>query len=152
MAKQFSKKPSFLKHCWKFTKCAALIMFVSSLLYIIVCKWVMPPITITQITNGFSYGLKRDYVGWNEMSYNVKLAAIASEDQAFPDHNGFDLDAIKKSFNPKKGKKKKLPLGAATSTITQQTAKNVFLFGGGGLMKYVRKVPEAYFTLLIEFI
>ena len=152
MAKQFSKKPSFLKRCWQFTKCAALIMFVSSLLYVIVCKWVMPPITITQITNGFSYGLKRDYVGWNEMSYNVKLAAIASEDQTFPDHNGFDLDAIKKSFNPKKGKKKKLPLGAATSTITQQTAKNVFLFGGGGLMKYVRKVPEAYFTLLIEFI
>ena len=98
MAKQFSKKPSFLKRCWQFTKCAALIMFVSSLLYVIVCKWVMPPITITQITNGFSYGLKRDYVGWNEMSYNVKLAAIASEDQAFPDHNGFDLDAIKKSF------------------------------------------------------
>ena len=151
MAKKFSKKPSFLKRCWQFTKRSALIMFVSSLLYVFTCKWVMPPITITQVSNSFSYGLNRDYVGWDEISYNAKLAAIASEDQAFPDHNGFDLDAIKRSFNTKKGKKK-LPLGAAASTITQQTAKNVFLFGGGSLLKYVRKVPEAYFTLLIEFI
>ena len=112
----------------------------------------MPPITITQITNSFTYGLKRHYVGWNNISSNVKLAAIASEDQTFPDNNGFDMDAIEKSFKPRKGKKKKLPLGAAASTITQQTAKNVFLFGGGGVIKYVRKVPEAYFTILIEWI
>lgn len=151
MAK-YSTRPSLLKRLWKFTKRIFLVMFVSSLLYIIICRWLMPPITITQITNSFSYGLKRDYVSWDEISYNVKLAAIASEDQAFPDHNGFDLDAIEKSFKPRKGKKKKLPLGAAASTITQQTAKNVFLFGGGGLMKYVRKVPEAYFTIMIELL
>ena len=149
MAK-YTTKPSLLKRIWKFTKRTLLVMFVSSLLYLIVCRWLMPPITITQITNSFSYGLKRDYVSWDEISYNVKLAAIASEDQTFPDNNGFDLDAIEKSFKPRKGKKKKLPLGAAASTITQQTAKNVFLFGGGGLMKYVRKIPEAYFTLMIE--
>jgi monofunctional biosynthetic peptidoglycan transglycosylase len=59
----------------------------------------MPPITLTQIGNSFNYGLKRDYVGWNEISYNVKLAAIASEDQLFPDHNGFDWDAIEKALN-----------------------------------------------------
>jgi monofunctional glycosyltransferase len=151
MAK-YTTKPSLLKRIWKFTKRTLLVMFVSSLLYLIVCRWLMPPITITQITNSFSYGLKRDYVSWDDISYNVKLAAIASEDQTFPDNNGFDLDAIEKSFKPRKGKKKKLPLGAAASTITQQTAKNVFLFGGGGLMKYVRKVPEAYFTLMIELL
>jgi monofunctional biosynthetic peptidoglycan transglycosylase len=145
-------KLSWGKRIWRFTKRTLLIMFVSSLVYLIICRWVMPPITITQITNGVNYGLKRDYVSWDEISYNVKLAAIASEDQTFPDHNGFDLDAIEKSFKPRKGKKKKLPLGAAASTITQQTAKNVFLFGGGGVLKYVRKVPEAYFTLLIELI
>lgn len=145
-------KLSWGKRIWRFTKRTLLIMFVSSLLYLIICRWVIPPITITQITNSFNYGLKRDYVSWDEISYNVKLAAIASEDQTFPDHNGFDLDAIEKSFKPRKGKKKKLPLGAAASTITQQTAKNVFLFGGGGVLKYVRKVPEAYFTLLIELI
>jgi monofunctional biosynthetic peptidoglycan transglycosylase len=145
-------KLSWGKRIWRFTKRTLLIMFVSSLLYLIICRWVMPPITITQIANSVTYGLKRDYVSWDEISYNVKLAAIASEDQTFPDHNGFDLDAIEKSFKPRRGKKKKLPLGAAASTITQQTAKNVFLFGGGGYIKYVRKVPEAYFTLLIEFI
>jgi monofunctional biosynthetic peptidoglycan transglycosylase len=152
MAKKATSKPSLSKRIWHFTKRTLLVMFVSSLLYLIICRWVMPPITITQITNGFSYGLKRDYVSWDKISYNVKLAAIASEDQTFPDHNGFDLDAIEKSFKPRKGKKKKLALGAAASTITQQTAKNVFLFGGGGALKYVRKVPEAYFTLLIELL
>ncbi|OYU56831.1 MAG: monofunctional biosynthetic peptidoglycan transglycosylase [Chitinophagaceae bacterium BSSC1] len=142
-----------LKNIWRFTKKAMLWMFVSSLLYVIICKWVMPPVTITQISNAFGYGLKRDYVSGSTLSYNAKLAAIASEDQAFPDHTGFDWDAIEKSLKPKKkGKKRKLPLGAGTSTITQQVAKNVFLWQGGGVFKYIRKVPEAYFTLLIELI
>lgn len=142
-----------LKKIWRFTKKAALWMFVSSLLYVIICKWVMPPVTITQISNAFGYGLKRDYVSGSQLSYNAKLAAISSEDQAFPDHTGFDWDAIEKSLKPKKkGKKRKLPLGAGTSTITQQVAKNVFLWQGGGVFKYVRKIPEAYFTLLIELI
>jgi monofunctional biosynthetic peptidoglycan transglycosylase len=142
-----------LRKIWRFTKKAMLWMFVSSLLYVIICKWVMPPVTITQISNAFGYGLKRDYVSGSQLSYNAKLAAIASEDQAFPDHTGFDWDAIEKSLKPKKkGKKRKLPLGAGTSTITQQVAKNVFLWQGGGVFKYIRKVPEAYFTLLIELI
>ncbi len=113
----------------------------------------MPPITITQIANTFGYGLKRDYVSWNQMNYSVKLAAIASEDQAFPDHSGFDWDAIEKSLNPKKkGKKTKIPLGGGASTITQQTAKNVFLWQGGYITKFIRKVPELYFTKLIEWV
>lgn len=113
----------------------------------------MPPITITQISNSFSYGLKRDYVSWNEINYNVKLAAIASEDQAFPDHGGFDWDAIEKSLKPKKkNKKTKIPLGGGASTITQQVAKNVFLWQGGGITRYVRKVPEIYFTKMIEWV
>lgn len=146
-------KTSLRRRIWKWTKRIVLFMFISSLLYVIICRWLMPPITITQIGNSFSYGLKRDYVSYDEISYNVKLAAIASEDQAFPDHNGFDWNAIEKSLKPKKkNKKQKLPLGAAASTITQQTAKNVFLWQGNGVMKYVRKVPEAYFTLLTELI
>ncbi|MFL9481862.1 monofunctional biosynthetic peptidoglycan transglycosylase [Chitinophagaceae bacterium LWZ2-11] len=146
-------KTSLGRRIWKWTKRIVLFMFISSLLYVIICRWLMPPITITQIGNSFSYGLKRDYVSYDEISYNVKLAAIASEDQAFPDHNGFDWNAIEKSLKPKKkNKKQKLPLGAAASTITQQTAKNVFLWQGNGVMKYIRKVPEAYFTLLTELI
>ena len=141
----------FLKKLWRFTKRAFIIMFFSSLVYIILCRWMMPPITVTQISNSFSYGLKRDYVSFDEMGYNIKLAALASEDQTFPDHNGFDWDAIKKSLNPpkkKKNKKSKIPLGGGASTISQQTAKNVFLWQHGGKP---RKALEFYFTQMIEW-
>ncbi len=149
MAIQFKKS---MQQVWRFIKKAIIVMFVSSLLYIIVCKWVMPPITITQISNSFSYGLKRDFISYDAMGYNIKLAAIASEDQLFPDHNGFDWDAIEKSFKPrktKKNKKSKIPLGGGASTISQQTAKNIFLWQGGGV---IRKIPEFYFTQMIEWI
>lgn len=128
-------------------------LFISSLLYVIIIKLVEPPITITQLTNAFGLGLKRDYVSWNEMSYNIKLAALASEDQSFTDHSGFDWDAIEKSLRPKKKRKKsKIPIGGGASTITQQTAKNVFLWQGGRYDKYIRKIPEVYFTFLIEWV
>ena len=128
-------------------------LFLSSLFYVILIKLVAPPITVTQITNAFGLGLKRDYVSWNEMSYNIKLAALASEDQSFTDHSGFDWDAIEKSLRPKnKRKKSKIPIGGGASTITQQTAKNVFLWQGGRYDKYIRKIPEVYFTFLIELV
>ena len=130
-----------------------IFLFVSSLVYVIIIKLVEPPITITQITNAFGLGLKRDYVSWNDMSYNIKLAALASEDQSFTDHSGFDWDAIEKSLRPKKKRKKsKIPIGGGASTITQQTAKNVFLWQGGKYDKYIRKIPEVYFTFLIEWV
>ena len=130
-----------------------LYIFLSSQIYVIVNKFIEPPITITQITNAFGLGLKRDYVSWDKMSYNIKLAAMASEDQAFTDHMGFDWDAIEKSLRPKKKKKKsKIPLGGGASTISQQVAKNVFLWQGGRYDKYIRKIPEVYFTFLIELI
>ena len=130
-----------------------LYLFLSSLAYVLITKFVDPPITTTQITNAFGLGLRRDYVSWENMSYNIKLAAIASEDQAFTDHIGFDWDAIEKSLRPKKKKKKsKIPLGGGASTISQQTAKNVFLWQGSGYDKYIRKIPEVYFTFLIEAI
>jgi len=128
-------------------------MFCSSLLYLCICIWLMPPITIMQVSNSVGYGFRRNYVSWDNISNNVKLAAIASEDQAFPDHDGFDWDAIEKSLQPKKkGKKTKIPLGGGASTITQQTAKNVFLWNGGSITRYVRKIPEVYFTKMIEWI
>jgi len=130
-----------------------LYLFLSSLVYVLITKFIEPPITITQITNAFGLGLKRDYVSWNNMSYNIKLAALASEDQSFTDHMGFDWDAIEKSLHPKKkNKKSKIPLGGGASTISQQTAKNVFLWQGGRYDKYIRKIPEIYFTFLIEII
>ncbi len=148
MGKQSGKRFRWGKFLWRLV----LFCFLSSLFYVIICKWVMPPITITQLSDAIGgNGLKRDYISWEEIPSNVKLAAIASEDQLFPEHNGFDWDAIEKSFEASKKDSKRVA-GAGTSTISQQVAKNVFLWQGEGITKYIRKVPEAYFTKLIEWI
>ena len=112
----------------------------------------MPPLTFTQFGAWISGdGLKRNYVSAKDISSNLKLAAIAGEDQLFPLHGGFDWKSLEKSLstNPKK---KSRVRGSAASTISQQVAKNVFLWQGEGMMKYVRKVPEFYFTKMIEWI
>lgn len=146
------KKRSFWGYTWRIV----LFLFISSTIYTILCRWMLPPVTTTQIGALIGgYGLKRDYVSWNEISVNAKLAAIASEDQLFPDHGGFDWKAIDKSMNGKvksgKGRrKKKIARGSGASTISQQVAKNVFLWQGSGWGRYIRKVPEFYFTKLIE--
>jgi monofunctional biosynthetic peptidoglycan transglycosylase len=142
-----------MKRIFTFIKKVFIWAFVTSLIYTLLCIVIMPPLTITQVSNSFNYGLKRDYISWDEMGKNIKWAAIASEDQAFADHNGFDWDAIEKSLKPKpskKRKKSKTPLGGGASTISQQVAKNVFLWQGSGISKYIRKAPEFYFTFLIE--
>lgn len=130
-----------------------LILFITSTVYLVICRWVYPPITLTQLGAVFGgYGLKRDYVSWEEISPNVKLAAMASEDQLFPDHGGFDWKALEKSLAANPKKKKKKVRGGGASTISQQTAKNVFLWQGNGVLRYVRKVPEFYFTKMIEWV
>ena len=112
----------------------------------------MPPITLTQLMSVVEgYGLKRDYVDMGEIAPAAKLAAMASEDQLFPDHRGFDWKSIEKSMQQNEKKRKKIR-GAGASTITQQVAKNVFLWQGSGIMRYVRKIPEIYFTKMIEWI
>ena len=137
---------------WGWCRRILLVLFISSGCYVLLCRWVMPPVTLTQLGSIFSGdGLKRSYVSWNNISANAKLAAIASEDQLFPDHSGFDWGELQKSMQEDPKKKKKI-FGAGASTISQQTAKNVFLWQGEGAMKYIRKVPEAYFTKLIEWV
>jgi len=129
---------------WRFTKRLFIILFLAQLVYIILLKWINPPITITQLTSWLSgHGLKRDYVNRNNISVNSKLAVIASEDQLFPDHNGFDFKSIEKAM--KHNQKSKSLHGA--STISQQTAKNVFLWQG---RSWLRKGLEVYFTFMIE--
>jgi monofunctional biosynthetic peptidoglycan transglycosylase len=124
-----------------------LILFAAQLIYIVLLKWVDPPITITQLSNWIGgYGLKRDYIDIEDMSPNIRLAVIASEDQLFPDHNGFDMTSIKQAWM-ERSKKHKRVRGA--STISQQVAKNVFLWQG---RSWVRKGLEAYTTFMIELI
>ncbi len=145
-AKSKTKKRSLLKRCLRIF----LILFLSSIVYTVLCRWIMPPITITQVVDVFrGYGLRRDDVSWEEISRNAKLAAMASEDQRFAEHNGFDWKSMDKSINGPK-KKKKIR-GAGASTISQQVAKNVFLWQGSGVFRYIRKVPEFFYTQLIEW-
>ena len=127
-----------------------LVLLLSSLLYVVVCKWVMPPITLTQIGAVIDgYGLKRSYVSWDQIPRNVKLAAMASEDQLFAVHGGFDKASLEKSlYGPKKKKRER---GGGASTISQQTAKNVFLWQGTGYSRYIRKGLEFPYTKLIEW-
>ena len=112
----------------------------------------MPPVTLTQLVSLFTgHGLRRDYVNSNEIAPSAKLAAMASEDQLFPDHGGFDWKSIEKSLQNKPGKRKKVA-GAGASTISQQVAKNVFLWQGSGIGRYIRKMPELYYTKVIEWV
>lgn len=118
--------------------------FLLSIIYIVICRWVNPPITITQIDSLVTgHGLHRTYISYDEMGSNIKLAVMAGEDQLFPDHNGFDFKSIQKAM--KHNQKSKSLRGA--STISQQVAKNVFLWQHGG---YFRKGLEVYFTFMIE--
>lgn len=120
-------------------------MFVGQLVYILLCWFINPPITVTQTVNLLQgHGLKRDYISYDEMGTNIKLAVMAGEDQLFPDHNGFDIKAITlaRKYNATHPGKVR-----GASTISQQTAKNVFLWQGGG---YFRKGLEVYFTFMIE--
>ena len=129
---------------WKFIKKLFYTIAIISIFSIIWGRFFNPIITITQIEGLVKYQkLDRDYISFDEMGSNVKKAVIASEDQNFYRHNGFDFQAIQKAFaDNQKGKKLK-----GGSTISQQTAKNVFLWNG---RSYVRKGLEAIFTFIIE--
>ncbi len=129
---------------WRITKKILLWLFIGQFIYILFCKWINPPVTITQLVSVIKgNGLQRDYISYDDMGSNIKLAVIASEDQLFPEHEGFDTTAIKKAIEYNKTHKRK----RGASTISQQTAKNVFLWQHGG---YFRKGLEVYFTFMIE--
>ena len=132
---------------WRWIKKIFIILFIAQFVYIILLKWINPPITITQFVSWISgHGLKRDYVADKAISYNAKLAVIASEDQLYADHSGFDWKSIKKAM---KYNEKKPGRVRGASTISQQVAKNVFLWQG---RSWIRKGLETYFTFMIELI
>jgi monofunctional glycosyltransferase len=130
---------------WQKTKRIFLYLFIAQLVYIVALRWINPPFTLTQLGSLFSgNGLKRDYVDYDEMAKHAKLAVMAGEDQLFPDHNGFDIKSIKLAMKYNKKHPNKI---RGASTISQQVAKNVFLWQGGG---FFRKGLEVYFTFMIE--
>ena len=131
---------------WKKIKKLFFILILANILFIVWGKFFNPPITLTQIGGLLEYGkLKRDYISYDEMGTHVKKAVIASEDQAFFSHNGFDYKAIEKAMkHNEQGKKLR-----GGSTISQQTAKNVFLWQG---RSWIRKGLEAVYTFIIELV
>lgn len=133
---------------WRRLKKVVIILFIAQLVYLILLRWVNPPITLTMISRWVStWGTDRQFhktwVDYDEISQHAKLAVLASEDQLFPDHNGFDFKSIEKAM--KHNQKSKKIRGA--STISQQVAKNVFLWQG---RSWFRKGLEVYFTFMIE--
>ena len=115
-----------------------------SLLLVFIFRFVPVPITATMVFDG--NGAARDWEPLSNISPNLARAVIAAEDGKFCQHSGFDTDAIEKALkrNTQGGRMR------GGSTISQQTAKNVFLWQGTGWTRYLRKVPEVWFTFLIE--
>jgi monofunctional biosynthetic peptidoglycan transglycosylase len=130
-----------------------LIWFLSvSILWVLAYRFINPPITLLMIernierkTDGKTFKTDKKWMRFDDISDNMKRAAVSAEDQLFLKHMGFDIKAIEKAYESnEKGKKVK-----GGSTISQQTAKNVFLWPG---RSWIRKGFEAYFTLLIEML
>ena len=129
-----------------------LLFFGSTILAVLVYKWcpvyVTPLMVIRcaqQVSHGERIRLKHHWVPLDSMSIYMPVAVMASEDQRFLTHNGFDFIEINKTIKERKSGKR----FRGGSTISQQTAKNVFLWPK---QSWVRKGLEAYFTVLIEFI
>ncbi|MFY9311396.1 MAG: monofunctional biosynthetic peptidoglycan transglycosylase [Bacteroidia bacterium] len=140
----------FLKKLWRFTWKAAMWFFIVSIVSVILFRWVPVPVTplmlircVEQKMDGKEMKLQKDWVPFEEISPNLQLAVVCSEDQNFLKHNGIDFDAIEKAMEYNATHKRQ----HGGSTISQQTAKNVFLWTGGG---WLRKGFEVYFTFLIE--
>jgi monofunctional glycosyltransferase len=120
----------------------AIVWFMGlSIALVIVYRFVPVPVTATMLLD--EHGITKDWTRLSRIDRNMVAAAIASEDGKFCQHNGFDKQAIEKAIK-KNARGGRIRGG---STISQQTAKNVFLWQGGG---YFRKGLEAWFTLLIE--
>ncbi len=124
--------------------------FAVTILVVLLFRWVDPPTSafilrerVIATTANPSYPVKQRWVGWQQISPQMKVAVIASEDQTFPDHYGFDFKSIDKALDEReRGRRVR-----GASTISQQVAKNLFLWSG---KSWVRKGLEAWFTLLIE--
>lgn len=140
---------------WRIIWLSATLFLGITLFWVTALKWINPPTTFLQLTTDCPAGAEfhKQWVDGEQISNYMKLAVVASEDNNFMKHGGIDWGAVEKArkYNETIGKKKGKYRGA--STITQQTAKNVFLWPGQSkLSKWIRKGFEVYFTYLIEWI
>lgn len=122
---------------------AAAVVFLFTIAMVLPWRWLAPPSSAfmlrEQIVNDNVIHYR--WVPWDRISPHLAIAVVASEDQKFPLHHGFDFESILQAMEEKKSRRR------GASTISQQVAKNLFLWPG---RSYVRKGLEAYFTILIE--
>lgn len=136
-----------MKKVFSFILKTAITFIVLSIIWVVVYRFVPIPGTLLMLSRNINDNapIHYDWQPLENISPHLALAVVSSEDNLFTQHNGFDIDAIKLAQEEaKKGKKLR-----GASTISQQTAKNVFLWNG---RSWVRKGLEAYFTVLIELI
>jgi monofunctional glycosyltransferase len=130
---------------------ASLWVVLATAVLVLPFRWINPPITMFMATDRLhaaiardrSYRFRHQWVAWHDMSANIKIAVIAAEDQRFDTHFGFDLIEIDKALEARQVG----GAGRGASTISQQTAKNLFLWSGHS---WIRKGLEAWLTLWIE--
>jgi monofunctional biosynthetic peptidoglycan transglycosylase len=128
------------------------VLVALSVFATLVLRWI-PPLTTSLImerrigswVRGRSYHVDCRWVPWKRISPAASLAVIAAEDQNFATHHGFDFESIQKAIDAhERGRRLR-----GASTLTQQVAKNIFLWSG---RSFVRKGLEAYFTVLLELL
>jgi monofunctional glycosyltransferase len=141
-----------VKIVWKITRRLLAFFFASTILVTLAYRYIpvyVTPLmfirTFQQMANGEMPRWHHKWIALDDMSPSMPVAVMASEDQRFLLHHGFDFDAIQKAAKHNKNSQKK----HGASTITQQTAKNVFLWPG---RTWVRKGFEVYFTALTELL
>ncbi len=139
------KRPqSLMRRLWKWLIRLILIFVLGSILWVLAYRFINPPTTFTMLGDVFAgRGAERQWMPITQIDRDMVRAAIAAEDSKFCSHHGFDYQAIENAMqrNASGGRIR------GGSTISQQTAKNAFLWQNGG---YVRKGMEAWFTFLIE--
>lgn len=133
---------------------APVLAVIASVLQVAILRFVDPPVSAFMIARQFEawdegdrgFRVAYDWRDADEISPNLPLALVAAEDQRFPEHEGFDFEAIEKARkNNAKGRKIR-----GASTISQQLAKNLFLWRGTGWTRWMRKGLEVWYTVLIE--
>lgn len=145
-----------LKKVWTFLVRLVLFFFIASIVAVIAFRFVPVPFTllmlqrcVEQKMDGKEMKMQYHWVPLSQINNNLQLAVVTSEDQNFLFHHGFDFNAIEKAmkYNERQAKKKRHPKVRGASTISQQCAKNAFLFPA---RSFIRKGLEVYFTALIE--
>lgn len=142
--------PKILKKTVAIVKWAAICFFGSTLLAVILFSFINPPVTplmikraVTKNNKGEFPGIHKEWVSYNEIAPHMVHAVVAAEDNRFAEHWGIDVEAVQKAVDYNKNHRRK----RGASTISQQVAKNVFLWPA---RTYIRKGFELYFTVMIE--